>query len=94
MVLPGESEARAGVDAAGARQAFGGANGAPKTKVTARECLVVEYGEESATRSVRGNRRKGWGLRVTGRRKKARYGSKSSSSRIGMIGYVETEWRK
>jgi hypothetical protein len=94
MVLPEESEARAGVDAASVRQVFGGANGAPKTKVTECECLVVEYREESAMRSVRGNRRKGWGLRATGRRKKVRYGSKSSSSRIGMIGYVGTEWRK
>lgn len=50
---------RPGSTLAGVRQASGGANDAPNTKVTARECLAgIEYGEESATTSVRGYRRK------------------------------------
>ncbi|KAJ7362670.1 hypothetical protein DFH08DRAFT_799691 [Mycena albidolilacea] len=64
-VLREDSEAQAGVDAAGMRQAFGAANGAPNTKVTARECFAgVEYGEGSATTGKSGKiecRRKGRG---------------------------------
>jgi hypothetical protein len=54
----------------------------------------IKYGEKSATTSVRGNRGKFLKVRVSGRQRKARYGSKGSSSRIGTIGYVGIEWRK